>query len=131
WRERNCSSCISCSQWHSSSYRSQKPAACSQREKLTAASRLLIVHEGESEMHLPFIVIVTGPPGTGKTTLAEKIGEVFQLPVFNKDGIKEILFDTLGWSDREWSKRLGHATYMILYHVMERELAARVSFVVE
>jgi predicted kinase len=82
-------------------------------------------------MHLPFVVIVTGPPGTGKTTLAEKIGEVFQLPVFNKDGIKEILFDTLGWSDREWSKRLGYATYMILYHVMERELAAGASFIVE
>jgi predicted kinase len=82
-------------------------------------------------MEQPFVIIVSGPPGTGKTTLAEKIGAVFRLPVFNKDGIKEILFDTLGWSDREWSKRLGYATYMILYHVMERELTAGASFIVE
>lgn len=82
-------------------------------------------------MEMPFVIIVSGPPGTGKTTLAEQISAEFRLPLFNKDGIKELLFDTLGWSDREWSKRLGHATYMILFHIMERELAAGASFVVE
>jgi predicted kinase len=82
-------------------------------------------------MGTPFVVIVTGPPGTGKTTLAEKLAAEVRLPFFNKDGIKEILFDTLGWSDREWSKRLGHATYMVLYHIMERQLAAGASFIAE
>ena len=33
------------------------------------------------------------------------------MPFLYKDGIKETLFDTLGWSDREWSRRLGVATY--------------------
>jgi predicted kinase len=82
-------------------------------------------------METPFVIIVSGPPGTGKTTLAEKISAEFRSPLFNKDGIKELLFDTLGWSDRKWSKRLGHATYVILFHIMERELAAGASFVVE
>ena len=82
-------------------------------------------------MDTPFVIIVSGPPGSGKTTLAEKIADTFHLPMFNKDGIKELLFDTLGWSDREWSKRVGAATYAILYHVMERQLAAGASFIVE
>ena len=68
------------------------------------------------------LIIVNGPPGSGKTTLGTRIAETFDLPFINKDGIKELLFDTLGWSDREWSKRLGAATYTILYHIIEAEL---------
>lgn len=77
------------------------------------------------------IIIVTGPPGTGKTTLGRRVADEFRLPFINKDGIKELLFDTLGWTDREWSKRLGVATYAILYHVLEAELKAGASLVVE
>lgn len=77
------------------------------------------------------LIIVNGPPGSGKTTLGRRVAEALRLPFLNKDGIKELLFDTLGWSDREWSKRLGAATYAILYHVVEAELHAGASFVVE
>lgn len=82
-------------------------------------------------MPTPLLTIVSGPPGTGKTTLAQRVAAEFSLPCFNKDGIKELLFDTLGWSDREWSKRLGSATYAVLWDIVERRLAARASFVVE
>lgn len=82
-------------------------------------------------MTKPLCIIVTGPPGTGKTTLGQRVAEEFRLPFINKDGIKELLFDTLGWSDREWSKRLGVATYAILYHILEAELKAGASLVVE
>lgn len=82
-------------------------------------------------MATPLLIIVTGPPGSGKTTLGRRVAEEFHLPFIHKDGIKELLFDTLGWSDREWSKRLGVATYAILYHILEAETKAGASLVVE
>lgn len=82
-------------------------------------------------MTKPFALIVTGPPSTGKTTLGLRIADEIRLPFIHKDGIKELLFDTLGWSDRAWSKRLGAATYAILFHIVETELRAGTSFVVE
>ncbi len=82
-------------------------------------------------MNTPLVIIVTGPPATGKTTVGRQIADTLHLPFINKDGIKELLFDTLGWSDVEWSKRLGVASYAILYHLIEAELRAGASFVAE
>jgi predicted kinase len=74
---------------------------------------------------------VTGLPGTGKTTLARRIAADLRLPLIYKDGVKEILFDSLGWSDREWSRRLGLASYDLLFHFVAAQLAAGASLVVE
>jgi predicted kinase len=82
-------------------------------------------------MSSPTVVIVTGLPGTGKTTLGRRLAADLRLPFLYKDGIKETLFDALGWSDREWSRRLGLASYDLLYHFVEVELAAGRSLVVE
>jgi predicted kinase len=73
----------------------------------------------------------SGPPGAGKTTLGAKIAQELGVPFFNKDGIKEVLFDTLGWKDREWSRQLGIASTALLFHVIERQLAAGQSLVAE
>ena len=82
-------------------------------------------------MTKPFVLIVTGSPSSGKTTLGRRIAIDMRLPFIHRDGLKELLFDTLGWSDRAWSKRLGVATYAILYHIMEEQLRAGASLVVE
>ncbi|MFE7359159.1 AAA family ATPase [Streptomyces sp. NPDC057543] len=47
----------------------------------------------------PTVVIVSGPPGTGKTYLARQLATRLTLPWYSRDAIKESLFDTLGWSD--------------------------------
>ncbi len=77
------------------------------------------------------LVIITGLPGTGKTTLGKKLAKEFRLPFICKDDIKELLFDGLGWQDREWSKKIGVASYDLLYFIIESFLKAEKSLIVE
>ena len=42
------------------------------------------------------LIIINGAPCTGKTTLGRKLAKQLCLPFLSKDGIKEVLFDTLG-----------------------------------
>jgi len=70
-------------------------------------------------------------PGTGKTSLGQRIAAGLRLPFVYKDGIKELLFDTLGWSDIEWSRKLGRASVELLYYFAEAQLKAGKSCVVE
>jgi predicted kinase len=77
------------------------------------------------------LVIVSGFSCTGKTALAKKIGHHFSLPVFGRDDLKESLFDSLGYSHREWSKKLGIASYSLLYLVAGKLLATGHSLVIE
>ena len=71
------------------------------------------------------LVLVTGPPASGKTTLARPLAHHLDLPLLGKDTIKEALFDTLGTGDRAWSRRLGAASYGVLL-AMLREIPAAV-----
>jgi hypothetical protein len=63
---------------------------------------------------------VTGPPATGKTTLAERISRELGLPLVAKDAIKERLYDTVGAGDRAWSQRLGRVCTAPRETVIER-----------
>ena len=44
-------------------------------------------------MEAPLVVVVTGPPAAGKTTVAREIARSLRLPLVAKDTIKEALFD--------------------------------------
>ena len=77
------------------------------------------------------IIIITGLPGTGKTTLGKKLAEEFNLPFICKDSLKELLFDSLGWHDREWSKKVGGASYDLVYFITESFLKVGKSLIVE
>jgi len=77
------------------------------------------------------VVIVSGPPASGKTTLAKRLAADFSLPLIAKDGIKEALFETLGTGDREWSQRLGRGSFALIWHFLEVELAVGRSALVE
>jgi predicted kinase len=79
----------------------------------------------------PLLILISGPPGAGKTTLGRRLAQDVSLPFFYKDGIKELLFETLGWSDRQWSRQLGGASMEVLWHILEQQLAAGCSLVAE
>lgn len=79
----------------------------------------------------PLLVIVTGLPATGKTTLGKRLAAALRLPFIHKDGIKELLFDMLGWSDIAWSQRLGRASIELLYYFAEAQLMVGSSLVIE
>lgn len=84
-----------------------------------------------TDSDLPLLVVVTGPPAAGKTTIAKTLSLELGLPCVSRDSFKEILFEELGWSDRAWSQRLGRATWPLLYHVVGEQLRAGRSLLVE
>jgi predicted kinase len=79
----------------------------------------------------PLVVIVTGPPGSGKTTLGARLTAELAWPFVSRDAFKELLFDHLGWSDRAWSRKLGGASWELFYQVLDLLLVDRASCVVE
>lgn len=82
-------------------------------------------------MARPLLLIVTGRPATGKTTLARALATDLNVPLIYKDGLKERLFDTLGARDRQASRRLGAASLNLLRVIAEELLRANVSLILE
>ena len=79
----------------------------------------------------PTLIIITGAPATGKTTLGRQLATDLKLPFVYKDGIKETLYNTMGMQDIEWSQRLGRASYALLEHFAGTLLQAGQSFIFE
>jgi predicted kinase len=84
-----------------------------------------------TERDIPVLALVTGPPGGGKTTLAEPLAQELGLPLLARDALKEILFEELGTGDVEWVRRLGRASFALLFHVAARVLETGGSLVLE
>jgi len=78
-----------------------------------------------------YCVLVAGMPATGKTRFAAWLGEKRGIPWMSKDGIKEMLFDRIGFSSRGEKVQLGLAAQDMLYAFAEAQLAAGCSFILE
>jgi len=65
----------------------------------------------------PLYVVVSGPPGSGKTTLAPQIARRLHLPLIAKDLIKETLMSVMAVPDVETSRVIGQAAVEVMYAV--------------
>lgn len=78
------------------------------------------------------LLVVSGAPGSGKTTLAREIGGRIGLAVLEKDALKEALSDAVGLpADVAASSRLGSAAYAALFTLARDLLANQVGVVLE
>jgi predicted kinase len=79
----------------------------------------------------PLVVIVSGAPATGKTTLADRLGPALQLPVLHRDSFKEVLFGMFEASSIAESQRLGAASFHLMHATLGWLLDAGVGAVYE
>ena len=75
-------------------------------------------------MSKPYLVIITGFPGTGKTSLGRVLSDYLKAPFITKDAFKEIVFDTLGSSDQAWSRQVSGTAHRIMDYIIDEELRA-------
>lgn len=77
------------------------------------------------------LIIITGLPCTGKTSIGKRLSEKFSLPFIYKDAFKEIIFDNLEARDREWSLKVGQLAYRLMYYVLENFIACGKSVIID
>jgi predicted kinase len=77
------------------------------------------------------VIIVIGPLAALKSTLARRISKRLGIPCFNKDDIKEILADHVGYRNREENLKLSFATFHVMVYAMKNILDVSNSLVLE
>lgn len=68
------------------------------------------------------LVLVSGSPGVGKTTLARPLATALAVPLIAKDDIKETLFDALNGvpGDDDFSRQIGGAAMEVMWTLAGR-----------
>jgi predicted kinase len=82
-------------------------------------------------VRLPLLLVVTGMPSSGSTTIADRLASQLRLPLIAKDEIKESLYDSLGARDVNSSALLGGAAYALIFALARTLLDSGVSVIVE
>lgn len=82
-------------------------------------------------MSRPWLVVISGPPCSGKSLLASRLSGDTGWPVVDKDSCKELLFETLGTGDAAWSRRLSVAAFRIQFAIAAPLLDAGRSLLLE
>jgi predicted kinase len=82
-------------------------------------------------MASPLLVVIQGAPGVGKTTIARRIRQDIALPLLGKDDIKELLFEHLPQSNREFSRLQGMVSFEMLYTFARTFLKKGTSVIIE
>jgi predicted kinase len=76
-------------------------------------------------------LLITGLPGTGKSTLGRRLALRYRVPLLSKDLIKEPLLNVLDAQSAAHSRLLSDASFAALFAVARELLAADLDFILE
>jgi hypothetical protein len=83
----------------------------------------------------PRLILISGMPATGKTTLADLVAHALAWPLFTKDRFKELLFDSGAYDtatfDRVQSRLIGTQAVALLRSVASTLLESGASVILE
>lgn len=77
------------------------------------------------------LIIVTGFLATLKTTISLKLSKDLGMVCLNKDTIKEILVDTIGYKSRQDNLKLSNATFQLMKKQAEDHLMLDQNIIIE
>lgn len=80
---------------------------------------------------MSWLILVTGHPASGKSTLADRLSLDLNIPVWHRDDFKEILFDTLGSQSVADAGRLGSSSWDLLHYAAKTLMRCRLPFILE
>ncbi|MBT3584208.1 MAG: AAA family ATPase [Halobacteriovoraceae bacterium] len=66
------------------------------------------------------ILLLQGPPGSGKTYIGKRLSSELGILHVSKDDLKETFFDALGNEEAETSKKLGMLSNKLLFKLIEK-----------
>jgi predicted kinase len=75
------------------------------------------------------LVIIAGMPASGKSTVATELSQMLNLPIIEKDHIKEELFDTLGFNNYAQKRSMDVAATAVLLRVADDLLSCGQSLI--
>lgn len=79
----------------------------------------------------PKCIVVTGRPGSGKTTLAKKLGQRLNMPLISRDELKEGYVNTHGIGHDQLPPDTNGVVSNLFFELVTQYLAGKVSIVIE
>lgn len=79
----------------------------------------------------PKLVLVTGRPGSGKTTLSKELGTLLYFPVISRDEIKEGYVNTFNVRHDELPENTNKIASQVFFRTIELLLTSKVSVIAE
>ena len=77
------------------------------------------------------LLLVTGDLATGKSTFSDQLSARYQIPVYHKDSIKEVLGDTIGFANREENLKLSAATMELMQFLFQEQTKLQTDLILE